>query len=369
MPAQELRPSATLTNGQCFNWLVVDSVSSTGDSAVSVTANDSPQKQSAWGTYDSKEWVGPLENRVISIREMPSTTLFRVLHGPENGAKEDLMRYFRLETPLAPLYKEWSTADARLAKIAKAIPGVRILRQDPLECMFSFICSSNNNIPRISKMLSSFRERYGSFMIEIPTRQNGDDCVGSLSLYSFPTLASLADATEDELRAMGLGYRAKFIIETRNLLVQCGDEYLLSLRAQEDQCMVQDELIKFSGIGRKVADCIALFSLDQDDAIPVDVHVQHIASRDYDPTVLGEAKSITPTIYNRVGDLFRDRFRVRPGWAHSLLFVAELPSFRGVLPVDMVREMDEWREHEQRKKQEKKVEHRVGYQEDRPRLR
>ena len=115
-------------------------------------------------------------------------------------------------------------------------------------------------------------------------------------------------------------------------------------------------MIKFSGIGRKVADCIALFSLDQDDSIPVDVHVQHIASRDYDPTVLGEAKSITPTIYRRVGNLFRDRFTNYPGWAHSLLFVAELPSFRNALPLDVVSEMDRWRKEEQRKTQEMKQE-------------
>jgi len=354
VPAEELRPSATLTNGQSFNWLVVDVESAAGPPAD--TTNDSPRKRSAWGTHDAKEWVGPLKNRVISIRETPTTTLFRVLHGPTAGVKEDLERYFRLETPLAPLYKEWSKEDARLAKIAKAIPGVRILRQDPLECMFSFICSSNNNIPRIAKMISNFRERYGSFMIKIPTRQDSDH-VGALSLFSFPTLASLADATEDELRGMGYGYRAKFIIESRNLLVECGgDDFLLKLRSKKNSQAVQDELSKFSGIGRKVADCIALFSLDQDDAIPVDIHVQHIASRDYDPTVLGDAKSITPTIYKRVGDLFRDRFSSYPGWAHSLLFVAELPSFRGVLPIDVVREMDEWKEHEQRKKQEKKEE-------------
>jgi N-glycosylase/DNA lyase len=353
VPAQELRPSATLTTGQCFNWLVVDD-SFTGE--VADTASVSPQK-SAWGTHDAKEWVGaPLKDRVISIRETSTTTLFRVLCGPKDGVKEDLRRYFRLETPLAPLYKEWSKQDARLAKIAKAIPGVRIVRQDPHECMFSFICSSNNNIPRITKMLSSFREKYGMFLIELPIRQ---DCgeVGALSFFSFPTLSSLADATESDLRQMGLGYRAKFIIETRDLLKECGgDDYLLNLRAQRDAAAVQEELIKFSGIGRKVADCIALFSLDQDDAIPVDVHVQHIASRDYDSSVLGEAKSITPTIYKRVGNLFRDRFTNYPGWAHSLLFVAELPSFRNVLPVDVVTEMDQWRKEEQRKMQEMKEE-------------
>ena len=144
------------------------------------------------------------------------------------------------------------------------------------------------------------------------------------------------------LQNRGLGYRAKYMTETRDLLKEYGGrDYLMNLRSEKDAQVVQETLIEFSGIGRKVADCIALFSLDQDNAIPVDVHVQHIASRDYDPTVLGSAKSITPTIYKQVGDLFRSRFPSYSGWAHSLLFVAELPSFRDVLPFDVVQQMDE----------------------------
>ena len=75
---RELRPSATLTNGQCFNWMVVDKAS-TGDS-----------KQSAWGRHDAEEWVGPLMNRVFSIKETPTTTLYRVLYGSQEGASDDL---------------------------------------------------------------------------------------------------------------------------------------------------------------------------------------------------------------------------------------------------------------------------------------
>lgn len=90
-----------------------------------------------------------------------------------------------------------------------------------------------------------------------------------------------------------------------------GEEFLYSLR-QSDANTVQEELIKFSGIGRKVADCVALFSLDQYDAIPVDVHVEHIARRNYDPTLV-EVKSLTPTVYQRVGDIFRNRFSSHAG--------------------------------------------------------
>jgi N-glycosylase/DNA lyase len=199
-------------------------------------------------------------------------------------------------------------------------------------------------------MLLSFRETYGVKMMDLPVRLLGNDGDGDvvlsgepvdrMSIYSFPTLEQLKkQSTEEQLRGLGLGYRAKYIIQTRDLLIESGGkDYLLGLRSKDSET-VQEELLKFSGIGRKVADCVALFSLDQSEAIPVDVHVQHIASRDYDPTVLGQAKSLTPTIYKRVGDLFRDRFEYA-GWAHSLLFVAELPSFRNVLPEDVVAEMD-----------------------------
>ena len=334
VPPHELRPSNTLTTGQCFNWMVVYDDTKNMDT------------QSAWGTHNETEWLGPVQNFVLSIRETPSTTLYRILHGPDNvDIAAFLAEYFQLDTPLEPLYNSWSAGDERLSKIAPVIPGLRIIRQYPVECLFSFICSSNNNIPRIAKMLSSFRKTYGKKMISLPVRLMEDDLVSAeplvepMTIYSFPTLQQLKKATEQDLRDMGYGYRAKYIIQTRDLLDESGGEdFLFSLRPKDAE-FVQDELIKFSGIGRKVADCVALFSLDQTEAVPVDVHVQHIASRDYDPTVLGQAKSLTPTIYKRVGDLFRDRFEYA-GWAHSLLFVAELPSFRSVLPDDVVAEMD-----------------------------
>jgi hypothetical protein len=81
---------------------------------------------------------------------------------------------------------------------------------------------------------------------------------------------------------------------------------------------VQDKLVQFCGVGRKVADCVALFSLKQDNSIPVDVHVWNIARRDYDTErLLEKIKSLTPAAYRQVGDLFRDRFKTKSGWAHS----------------------------------------------------
>ena len=356
VPPEELRPSATLTTGQCFNFIVVHSNTNKNKSDEYDDKINNVNK-SAWGTHNETEWIGPIHDMVLSIKETKTTTLFRIVHSSSKEKQDEeiivtfLKNYFQLETPLKPLYNKWSKNDPRLAKIAPCIPGVRIIRQDPIECLFSFICSSNNNIPRITKLLSSFRETYGQKLIDLPMRiiESADDhgmnkimvkCEKVMSIYSFPTLHQLQPATEEELRGMGLGYRAKYIIQTRDLLISNGgSDHLLSLRSVNDPDKVQEELLQYPGIGRKVADCIALFSLDQRDAIPVDVHVQHIASRDYDASILGTAKSLTPTIYKKVGDLFRSRFNYS-GWAHSLLFVAELPSFRDVLPEDVVLEMD-----------------------------
>jgi N-glycosylase/DNA lyase len=280
------------------------------------------------------------ESIVVAIKEVPETTLYRILHGPPDLPYAKILhQYFQLDCPLAPLYETWSQQDPqRLARIAPCIPGVRLVDQDPWECLISFICSSNNNIPRITKMLQALRQHYGKPLVTI----QGE--IDETVLYSFPSLKELkSKATEDDLRSLcGMGYRAKYIMTTMDILESLGGEqYLHELRNNQDPIQVQESLLAFHGVGRKVADCVALFSLRQADAIPVDTHVWNLCRRDYDKDgVFQEVKSLTPAIYRQVGDTFRDRFNPKAGWAHSLLFVAELPSFRPVLHEDIVEEMD-----------------------------
>ena len=399
---QELRLSATLTNGQCFNWMVVhqdvdelnmpwsESIDSNKGveklhtelkATLSPSSSPSRRKSSAWGTFNETQWLGVLRLShdpdrclVLTLKETRSSSWYRVLyidpntditehsHGTDS-VSDILHSYFQLRTPLAPLYEYWSNIDTRLSRIAQVIPGVRIVQQDPVECLFSFLCSSNNNIPRITKILADCRHTLGRQLVRIESnhKENGPSqqpvpSFTFIDIYSFPTLSQWSTVSEDSLRNLGLGYRAKYVIQTRDLLSQLGGEqFLYQLRKYNtDNCdqydsHIQDQLTQFSGVGKKVADCMALFSLDQTNSIPVDIHVQQIASRDYDANILS-GKSLTPTVYRQVGNLFRTRFGVYAGWAHSLLFVAELPSFRDALPSDMVEEMEEWSKKEKEKK-------------------
>lgn len=383
VPPSELRPSASLTTGQCFNWHVIQSDNNDDNISIIGTSPTSPSssqklKSSAWGIHNAIEWVGPIGNSVVSIRETPTTTLYRLIYtsstitadydDADESFKNIIQDYFQLSTiNLTKLYKKWSKCDPnKFAPIAECIPGVRLLRQDPFECLISFLCSSNNNIPRITLMLSRIRSTYGQKLIDLPQRSSivdDNDCNTTLlSIYSFPKLNDLVNVTENDLRLLGLGYRSKYVHQTCSLLQSLGGEiYLHNLRHNNNNksnnaSIIQKELLQFNGIGRKVADCIALFSLDVNDAIPVDIHVWNIACRDYDPTLLDDnVKSLTPTIYNRVANLFKNVFDDEySGWAHSILFVAELPSFKSVLPVHIVEDMEKFKREEKERKKKRR---------------
>jgi N-glycosylase/DNA lyase len=171
--AQELRLAHTLPTGQAFGWERVVGAGSSSSSSSSGAA----------------EWRGCLGDAALALRE-ESVSLeceWRCDASRAVDVEARLRDYVQVETSLAPLYAQWSLADERLAQVATCIEGVRVLRQDPLECLISFICSSNNNIARITLMLRRLRQTLGTPLI-LPAF--GDDV--ETKLWQFPTLSQLA---------------------------------------------------------------------------------------------------------------------------------------------------------------------------------
>ena len=106
-----------------------------------------------WVKTESDDWVGPLGRYLWILRQDQTGVDFRVLSSDGTGpdpekAKTLLEDYFQLSISLPELYRTWSEADEAFRSIANKLPGVRMLRQDPVENLFCFICSSNNNIQR-----------------------------------------------------------------------------------------------------------------------------------------------------------------------------------------------------------------------------
>ena len=313
--AAELSLQHTLLNGQCFSWKQL------GHQFCSVVAG-----------------------RVVTLREHNDEVQYSCDAADAAASEVALLDYFQMHTSIAALRKSWSAADAHMAEVAAALPAMRIIRQDPVECLFSFITSSNNNVGRITGLLDKLRTALGTA---------AGVAEGGVTLYHFPTVDALASVEEQTLRELGFGYRAKYIRTAAQQVQQAGgEEWLLSLRSRP-HAEIQKALVNLHGCGLKVADCVALFSLDARGAIPVDTHVFSIAAAHYDPS-LRSVKSLTPAIYARVGDIFRAKFGAHGGWAHSLLFAAELPQFRSLLPPAMVERMAQVKREEKAVKAEKK---------------
>lgn len=164
--------------------------------------------------------------------------------------------YFDLDTDYGRIKERLAAKDAGIKPALEYGSGIRILKQDPFETLISFIISQNNNIPRIRKNIESICERYGK-KIE-----------GS-HLHAFPDAETLASAKLQDLMDMKLGYRAPYIIET-------AQKYI------EDGCpSCRDELLGFTGVGPKVANCIMLFGLRDTAAFPIDTWVRHIMNDMY----------------------------------------------------------------------------------------
>ncbi len=133
--------------------------------------------------------------------------------------------------------------------------GIRILNQDPLEMIISFIISANNNIPRIKKIIGALCKKAGTDM--------GD-------YYAFPTLDQLAELTEADYREMGCGYRSTYLVDTVRSLTSGFDiEEIAGMPTD----MARNRLMSLKGVGRKVADCILLFAYHKTDVFPTDTWI------------------------------------------------------------------------------------------------
>ena len=159
-----------------------------------------------------------------------------------------LSDYLQLRVSVKDLYAQWNKADPHFKSVAADFSGVRMLRQDPVENLFSFICSSNNHISRISGMVERMCEKYGEKVVELDGKM----------YHSFPTVQALAgEEVEQTLRELGFGYRAKFISKSARHIMEKEEEgWLMGLREKPYE-EAHAQLIKLCGVGAKVF--LALF--------------------------------------------------------------------------------------------------------------
>ncbi len=257
--------SQTLECGQCFHYIKVD---------------EEEYKISAYG-------------RMLHIKQTGDTLILY------NASAEDYERiwkkYFDLDRDYGRIKSILLENNPVLEPAIEEMWGVRILNQDFFETLISFIISQNQQIPRIRKIISEICKKYGEKL---------DD-----ELYSFPGPKEILAAGEEGMRECKAGFRAAYIINACKWYLSRNDwgKYLLEIPYTE--CI--DNLCRIKGVGNKVANCVALFSLEKRDAFPVDVWIKRIMEELYFD---GET---------RIGDiekLAHDKYGEYGGYAQQYLF-------------------------------------------------
>lgn len=287
--------------------------------------------------HSKESWIGIIENRfVVSLIQTDNGIDYVLLNDDigylkqkypnlEGQIEDSLKNYFRLDIESEPLYKQWSKSDKNFKKISTEFRGIRLLRQEVIENIFSFICSANNNIVRITKMVETLAEKYGQKLATIDEKP----------LYSFPTIKSLSKVAEEDLRTYGFGYRAKLIVgAAQQIQKESDDEGGVEVWTDRLKSMNYDQsrrkLMTIPGIGPKVADCICLMSLGHTEAVPIDTHVQQITANFYktrkelETLKFDKKNSLSKKNYDMIGNFYRNLFGSYAGWAQTVLFCSNL---------------------------------------------
>ena len=184
--------------------------------------------------------------------------------------------------------------------------GIRILNQDLWETIISFIISANNNIPRIKGII----ERTITKHMEMKSIWNG-----TINIIHFQRVNQLKDVTIEQYRKLGLGFRDIRLYETTQMILnkEIDLEYL---KEEKDTLKVREELLKLSGVGPKVADCILLFSeLKRFDVFPIDVWVRRVMNDLYIKEENEEKVS-----KKKIENLAKEKFGNLSGIAQQYLF-------------------------------------------------
>lgn len=210
-------------------------------------------------------------------------------------SKEFITHFFSLDENLSKILKEINI-DRYIKKSIDKYRGLRILKQDPWECLISFICSTASNIPRIKSKLNALSKSFGN-----------EVSIGGFDNYTFPGPGKINNY--NKIVNAKTGFRAKYIFEANNLT---NIKKLNSLKKMSYK-NAKIELKKISGVGDKVADCVMLFSLDFSQAFPVDTWIKKTMQLLYfDNSTLSN---------ERIRAFGLDYFGIHAGYAQQYLFM------------------------------------------------
>lgn len=274
-PANNYNLAATLASGQAFRWY--------------------PNVQGAW--------EGVIGREFLMLRQQPNGIEAHSSNANPNSSA--IQHYLQTDIDIDAITATFPNDPPMQAAIA-ACRGLRLLRQDPWECLASFILSSTKQIVQIQQIVGALCECYGeeiSMAAVCP-------CSNNSLRFAFPSAAKLASLSEPQLRSCKMGFRAPYLLKTARL-ISSGELDLESLRKMKTP-EARETLCTLPGVGEKIANCVLLFAYGFQDAFPVDVWVQKAIRQLYFPKRKPSAK--------RLKHFVQTHFGPNAGYAQQYLF-------------------------------------------------
>jgi N-glycosylase/DNA lyase len=242
-----------------------------------------------------------------------------------NGFRHFAKRYFSLSDDSSKILSSLPKDDQYLRDSISRFGEIRILTQDPWECLLSFVCSINKNIPAICGEIEQLSARFGK-----PIFLENQDSAKRAQFFSFPEPGILAKASKQELMACGLGFRWKFIkFISQKVLAGELDLGAINELSYSDACgqLISEISGLTYGVGPKVCDCALLFSLHKLEAFPIDVWILRCLRNSY-VTKLGIRDlfvdcpngGLSTKRYTALGDAMRNYFGKYAGYAQQYLY-------------------------------------------------
>ena len=242
-----------------------------------------------WNKQKDNSYTGIFKNNVINVKKEDDKVIFT--GNCNDDIKTICTDYFDLNQNYENIKTKLSKIDKYLENSIKYGNGIRILHQDLWETIISFIISANNNIPRIKTIIERISKKYGKKIIF----QNEE-------YYTFPKPEDLANATVQDLRSLGLGFRDIRVYETVQKTLR-KEINLQELEKEKNIETLRNALLEIPGVGPKVADCIMLFSLKKYEVFPVDVWVRRVISELYFNNIEQKPQTIQKFAKEQYGDL------------------------------------------------------------------
>ena len=253
---------------------------------------------------DDTHWYGVNGQDILRIDKDGKVTSY----------KKKKIDFFRKTDDMKIIIKS-ICKDKTVRNAVKKYQGMRILRQDPFQCLISFIISANSNIPKIKFCPENITKQFGE---KIKWRKQ--------EFYLFPEPEKLAKASIEDIKNCGVGYRAEFIKQAAKMII-AGEIDFQHLKKCDYQT-TKEKICKIPGVGNKVADCVMLFSLDKLDAVPFDRWVVRILEKYYLRKFEISTKTITEKQYKRLHKKIIDHFGPYAGYSQQFLFKSERENFQ-----------------------------------------